>query len=101
MADWAVGDLAVRVDCSCGGGHTGEQRLPLGTVYRVIGVRVPKIAFRSCLAPCALILAEDSGPNQHLGFCSVGFRKIRPDEHTECEPEFVQLLQRSKKRVSA
>jgi hypothetical protein len=95
MSDWQVGDLAVRVDCECGGGHSRSSTgLKLGAVYRVVGVRPGP--FLRCRAPCALILAEDHTPTAYLGICSVTFRKIRPDEHEACEPEFVTLLRRSK-----
>jgi hypothetical protein len=32
---------------------------------------------------------------------AVHFRKIRPDEHQSCEPEFVTLLENFKRKVSA
>jgi hypothetical protein len=46
---------------------------------------------------------DDGSPIYHLnpsvgedGALQCRFRKIRPDEHEDCEPEFVELLKRSK-----
>lgn len=88
--DWRVGDLALCVDDArrrYSGPPTGLLRK--GKVYRVIGIAGPN-----------LIMAE--GPvGDDLGWRSDRFRKIRPDEHQACEPEFVTLLESFKPKVDA
>lgn len=97
--DWQVGDKAVRVACECGGRHpkpSAGSRPQMGAVFTVVGIRPGP--FPNCRAPCALYLAERPEPH---GFCSAGYRKIRPDEPEACEEEFRVLLNRSKRRVEA
>lgn len=79
MSDWQVGDLAI-----CFTKYPVDDGLEVGKIYKVestqvirglLGLNVeglPPVAWRASL-----------------------FRKIRPDEHTDCEPEFVELLKRS------
>lgn len=99
-AGWKVGDLALCVDdgpcaCGCGGEYAAHHiTVKSGQPYRV-----------------ALVLPW--GGDVYLGMWGDAvdeygvsgnarrFRKILPDERQACEPEFVTLLKRSKKRVSA
>lgn len=104
MSDWQVGDLAVCVDCSefvCASGtkHTAIYAVPVGTVIKVAAI-VPAIIDRGYGAgePCGCLnLRNADGKGGNLR----RFRKIRPDEHQACEEEFVKLLKRSKRPVSA
>lgn len=84
---WEVGDLAVRVEGSPGG-LPGAP--PIGQIVRVDGVGISKSSGR-------VGLRFDGYPNHNpysVGWTASHFRKIRPDEHESCEPEFVQLLTR-------
>lgn len=90
MSDWQVGDLAL---CAAGKGcgdcwENGPHPLD-GRTLTVIGVDDWGESHP------ALTFAEA----ERLNWCACQFRKIRPDEHEACEPEFVKLLKR--KRVSA
>jgi hypothetical protein len=96
--DWKVGDLALCVDASptMNGRETG---LAEGRVYRVTAYfPIPE---PSKFGPSPGILVGGVKFAGRRSFSSARFRKIRPDEHEDCEPEFVELLKRSKKRVSA
>lgn len=100
MSDWQVGDLAVCVDaskfrCEHGTVHFGGHCPPLGSAHRVAAVldAIPYSSLRTGTTPCRCpCLAFDGGMVGHVR----RFRKIRPDEHEACEPEFVTLLKRSK-----
>jgi hypothetical protein len=91
VSDWQAGDLAM---CVIDGGWFGHIHGSLpsifpekNAVYRVVKVRPrDQITF--------LYFAEIDGK----GWNAAAFRKIRPDEHEACEPEFVTLLKRSKKQ---
>lgn len=96
MSDWQVGDLAL---CVASGRRTRE-----GCVYTIADVLIPgSIDPEDGRTDDMLLLrfsqlipnprGEWSGENR--------FRKIRPDEHEACEPEFVTLLKRAKRPVSA
>ena len=94
--DWQVGDKAVCVDAKprrheqTGSLSPDVHRLIEGRVYTVAGV----------VGDASLALAEVPVPETdewYGGFSSYRFRKIRPDEHEACEPEFVTLLKKSKK----
>jgi hypothetical protein len=97
---WGVGDLALCVDARP---HPfwGESGLHVGATYRVVGVVYNP-------APSALYGREDYGlflagvvSGTEEGFASQRFRKILPDAHEACEEEFVTLLKRTKRKVSA
>jgi hypothetical protein len=98
MSDWAVGDLALCInDAVCPfAGHNGG--MVNGKIYTVRDIIVVDgqtgLRFKDL---------PDPGPNdcRYLAFSETRFRKIRPDEHEACEPEFVKLLKRSKRKVSA
>jgi hypothetical protein len=84
MSDWQVGDLAVCVK--------PVANLQSGAIYRVVSV---------CCDGSGLNV--DGGiplPGTHA-FSSGRFRKLRADQHEACKPEFVTLLKRSKRKVSA
>jgi hypothetical protein len=99
MSDWAPGDLAVCVTrdpfvCEHGCTHGGMATPALGVVKEVVAVRLEIMDWgRIAGQPCGcldMVFADGSHGNV------VRFRKIRPDKHEECEPEFVTLLKRSK-----
>lgn len=77
--DWKVGDLALCVDDS----PQGPKGVQLGQVYRV-----------DYLFPDGKIAVV--GEVCRIGYFPWRFRKIRPDEHEDCEPEFVTLLNNCK-----
>jgi hypothetical protein len=88
--DWQAGDLAVCVDVSVQHTvfvHVGTG-LSLGATYRVDGIGEPS------MAGLPTLILSDVGRK----FAN-RFRKIRPDEHEACEPEFVTLLKRTKVRA--
>jgi hypothetical protein len=96
MSDWQVGDLAVCVD-------DGPSREPRNnpTIWVVKG---------SCYRVSAVVhglLLNGEPPhaicpfNGPTGWAENRFRKIRPDEHEDCEPEFVELLNRIKRKAPA
>lgn len=104
MADWEVGDLALCVDASeyrCQGKclHTGTRCPPIGSLNKVLEIAVARVEFGSLTGrPCgciSLIFAD------RMHGVARRFRKIRPDEHQACEPDFVTLLKRSKKQEPA
>jgi hypothetical protein len=92
MSDWAPGDLALCVDAS---GYAAGL-LAEGHTYTVR--RFLPAAPYSLEAPTDSVelLGVRRGRYVHSGFGCFRFRKIRPDKHEECEPEFVTLLKRSK-----
>ena len=101
MSDWQVGDLAVCMDTTPRPSSPpgGFKTLAKGAVYRVRGMRITKSGGFNLLM---------EGHNPPAPGCPTGkgwradrFRKIRPDEHEACETEFVTLLKRSKRPVSA
>lgn len=95
VSEWQVGDLAVCVDVGDaprnGGIGTAGTRFQLGAVYRVIEIR-------SHWHTGETVLLMEGQPDTAGAF---RFRKIRPDKHEDCEPEFVTLLKRSKRKVGA
>lgn len=96
MSDWQVGDLAIHAPCAGCGKCSGGDAVSVPGVLTVVVVR-PFID-----EPPGLDFSE--APASSFGqwlYCACQFRKIRPDEHQSCEPEFVTLLKRSRKRVSA
>jgi hypothetical protein len=94
--DWKVGDLAVCVDDRVNPA-AGIICVQAGQIYRVEAVG-PLAANRLLGVGLGLFMeGVDNGP---LGHSEHRFRKIRPDEHEDCEPEFVELLKLSKQRVS-
>jgi hypothetical protein len=99
MTDWAVGDLAVCVDTlrpeEAKPGRSGGDTCRKGAVFTVIGIA------RDAWGNVGLILDDIRSDHPTGGYLASAFRKIRPDKHEECEPEFVTLLKRSKRRVSA
>lgn len=95
---WQVGDLAVCVDASdyAGTAPTSCRFVKEGAVYTVLGI-VPPQRWSNGAVQLGLILAETSNPTAPNGdFNETRFRKIEPDKHESCEPEFVTLIKRSK-----
>jgi hypothetical protein len=92
MSDWQVGDLAACVD-TAPRPETAEidkcRLLTLGRIYTVELVHPDRDGFWIAEISSLYAFYEDR------------FRKIRPDAHEECEAEFVTLLKRSKRKVSA
>jgi hypothetical protein len=97
MSDWQAGDLAVCVDA-----HDNPAFRPTevreGRTYRV--TQVINHPFRNHAGWPGLLL-QGIQCDCTNGFDHRRFRKIRPDEQEACEPEFVTLLKRSKRKVSA
>lgn len=104
MSDWQVGDLALCVDdgpCKCCG---TPVTIVSGRLYRVAQIFVTDKNRRRLLSTYLRLEGNCAATQEHplaAGHRDVRFRKIRPDEHTDCEPEFIELLKRSKQRVSA
>jgi hypothetical protein len=90
MSDWQVGDLAVCVeDRPCR--NTGlPNPCELGRIYRVEAVVVSRAGVTG------LLLEGVRFPSPTIACWHGNFRKIRPDKHEDCEPEFVTLLKRRK-----
>jgi len=93
MSDWQVGDLAVCVSVSHPMFSDISRRLTVGTVYTVAMVGRPLLVLNG---ERGLGFAEVSPTRRNRGYPETMFRKIRPDEHESCEPEFITLLKRSK-----
>lgn len=101
MSDWQVGDLAV---CTKTGAiqcphfplalHRGERLPP--TTLRVTAITPAAGEISGRLCGCVVLHFEGG-----KGGVAQRFRKIRPDEHEACEEEFVTLLKRTKRTVSA
>lgn len=103
MSDWQVGDLAVCVDAGpCKNAHElinphRQGALVLGKAYLVIGLGRARRERFSLFVKGATAADQDYG----FGFSVHRFRKIRPDEQEACEPEFVTLIKRAKRKVDA
>ena len=93
MIEWQVGDLAVYVDNrdALTGKISPVASFEIGHVTRVTAV------FAVGSTP---MLYVEGGKNVN-GYRASRFRKIHPDEHQACEPEFVMLLRRSKVKINA
>lgn len=95
--EWEVGDLALCLltgpwfNWAYGDGTDTMRGPQAGEVNRVCG------SFIDEYGDLQLELAEYPGDD----FLASVFRKIRPDEHEDCEPEFVELLNRIKRKVAA
>jgi hypothetical protein len=95
MSDWQVGDLALCVDARPNPFY-GKSGLTEGVIYKVVGAvfnPAPHALYGE--EAWGLFLAEISAEAPE-GFAASRFRKIRPDEHEACEPEFITLLKRTK-----
>lgn len=105
MTDWAVGDLALCVDdspCQCGSCSGVPINLFAGNHYRVLAISNPHQRGN----PNHTWISLDVGAAPSQGHAPGGqsahrFRKIHPDEREACEPEFVQLLKRTRRTVKA
>jgi hypothetical protein len=98
MSDWQIGDLAVCVAVTHPAFSDAARRLTLGKVYTVVRIGRP---LRILNGEHGLGFAEVSPTRKNRGYPESMFRKIRPDQHEACESEFVDLLKRSKRKVSA
>jgi hypothetical protein len=94
--DWKIGDLALCVAVSHPMFSDISRRLNVGTAYTVVMIGRP---LRALNGERGLGFAEVSPTRKERGYPESMFRKIRPDEHEKCEPEFVELLKRSKRKV--
>jgi hypothetical protein len=93
--DWKVGDLAVCVDARPN--PMVASSIEAGRVYRVVGLFLePHSTALFPLVSCGLFLAGVPCASKSGSWSCNRFRKIRPDEHEDCEPEFVELLKRSR-----
>jgi hypothetical protein len=90
MNDWQVGDLALCVVTSGRKVHKGDG-CRKGRIYRVIGTAVDWVG------NLGIVLDGKRSDHPSGAFLATAFRKIRPDEHEACEPEFVTLLKRAKR----
>jgi hypothetical protein len=90
MSDWQVGDLAVCVDGGADDPVLSASTLLQGGTYRVGRSRSIFAGDWRTAARCFVGFADGTLSR---------FRKIRPDEHEACEPEFVTLLKRTKVRA--
>jgi hypothetical protein len=88
MSDWRIGDLAVFIGPS--DPDDASRGMVIGRCYTVSAHLIA-----SCGEP-VLLFAEGIDPSPWTGWKPECFRKIR-----SCEPEFVQLLKRSKQRIEA
>jgi hypothetical protein len=100
VTDWQVGDLAVCVDAAPPRNNPRVPpaiKLERGKVYTVTGIRICKNG------PGLLVDDEPPhfGATIEVGWGVDRFRKIRPDEHEKCEPEFVTLLETFTRKVEA
>lgn len=89
--DWQVGDLALCVDAGL---------LPWvepGCIYTVADLNTDWLEIDGL----GLELAGVDAGCGYTGFVATSFRKILPDKHEDCEPEFVTLLNRIKRKVGA
>jgi hypothetical protein len=95
-ADWQVGDLALCVnDSPCA--IYGPVPYVKGRIYTVASVRFGTDKTTGVQGE-GLKMAEIKARYWRRSDC---FRKIRPDEHQACEPEFITLLKRTKRTVKA
>ena len=90
MSDWQVGDLALVVGAKLGPGDWRCKGGPKAGCVVVIEGVIPGPGW------LALVPAGYRSTHFTRGWGSESFRKIRPDEHEACEPEFVTLLKRAK-----
>jgi hypothetical protein len=84
-----VGDLVVCVDASFNVVLGLPSGLVEGRSYLVTGI-VERFEGAGLLVDWLPM------PKGCAAYCPTRFRKIRPDEHEDCEPEFVTLLNRIK-----
>jgi hypothetical protein len=91
--DWKVGDLALCIeDAPCP--HWGPSPYRRGQSYTVAAVVVSPSGVDKGQVGLSLEGIAIPGPMNAAN--AARFRKIRPDKHEDCEPEFVTLLKRSK-----
>lgn len=96
--DWKVGDLAVFVGGSSAKTWTAYgHKTSLGAIRRVLDV----ISRPHWDGMIGLVLEGDPSPHSLGCWCADQWRKVRPDELEDCEPEFVTLLNRIKRKVAA
>ncbi len=96
-AGWEVGDLAL---CVRGGWLEGLDygAYPeAGAIYTVLGSKNFYDGDVFLLVDGAPQNVEPDGTDWGPLWLSTRFRKIKPDAHEDCEPEFVTLLNRIKR----
>ena len=95
---WEAGDLAVCVDARPNPRIRQSSGIQVGQVYRVAVViqHAPRPNAVFGLTSVGLVLDGVWTSSKTGGFAAQRFRKIKPDAHEDCEPEFVELLKRSK-----
>jgi hypothetical protein len=95
--DWKVGDLALCIDGRPNPGIKRNVGIEVGRTYRVAGLTAgPTKHDLYGTSPCGLLIEGLLSGGRGGAFSCLRFRKIRPDEHEDCEPEFVELLKRSR-----
>jgi hypothetical protein len=95
--NWAVGDLAECLDNTPAPHERLAGRLEVGRIYRVKRCGIPKGEDFFCLAFQDIL----TKPGRGAAFNANRFRKVLPPKHEDCEPEFVDLLNRIKRKVDA
>jgi hypothetical protein len=99
MSDWQVGDLAACIKKDAW--RTFPTGRPAeGPAYDTVH-RVRRVGIFPLDGKAVLWLEAWPGDNFRNSFTAARFRKIRPDEREACEPEFVTLLQRIKRKEVA
>jgi hypothetical protein len=93
---WQVGDKAVCVDASA------SSLLLKGEIYTVAGIFPHAgLDLRGVRGAFGLLFLEITPTPGCAAFSESRFRKIVSDKHEPCEAEFVTLLNRAKRPVSA
>jgi hypothetical protein len=102
VSDWQVGDKALCVDARRSPGVRTHVPLVEGRIYTVVGVAARRAVHALYgLDTGGLFLAGLVSGGTSGAYAADRFRKIRPDEHSACEEEFVTLLKRTKRTVTA
>jgi hypothetical protein len=99
--DWQVGDLAVCVgrNPNAPGYWTCKGGPPKGTALVVDGVQ---FGYSPSYGPwTALVFSGYPSVHFTRGWHAESYRKVVPDKQEACEPEFVTLIKRAKRPVSA
>ena len=93
--DWKPGDLAVCMKDEWQGmvrGMPPAGNAPVqGRIYKVLAT----------FTSLGIVWLGLEGFPSEKGWDSESFRKVRPDQHEPCEVEFITLLNRTKRKVSA
>ena len=92
-AGWQVGDLALCINTE--GWVDGPTRKPSAGIKAGCVSVVRRVWQQYTFT---MLVFDEGHPD---GCSAANFRKIRPDEREACEPEFVTLLNRIKRKIGA